>query len=100
MTSLDNIPEWVWAAVEKKGDDESYYALEDNDGLKFVPVFLNQEDGQACMKIFEKDEAAEYELEAVRLENLAKTARVKRFNIVISDSQGNVIEELAPLDDA
>lgn len=94
-------PEWVWVVFEKSGMDENLYALEDEkSGVKFIPVFQEKEDGVVVQAGFKKIAGAKYEVEAMRIELVAETARKNKMDIYILDGEGLVMERLTPMSDA
>ena len=93
MTDMDKLPEWIWVVVEKSGQDESFFALENDEvqGRKFIPVFENQEDGVVCLRRFPKKSGAEYELQAMRLDVLTPTAKENDADVTLLDYDGHIL---------
>ena len=99
MENDTNMAEWVWAIVEKSGENESFYALsESTSGATFIPVFKNQVDGQIVLQKIEKKSGADYEIQAVRLNLAGETAVKNKVELKILDGQGKVLETLSPIE--
>jgi hypothetical protein len=101
MPDKDSMPEWVWVVTETNEKTESLYALEDEDrGDRFIPVFMNQEDGLSVRAGLKKREGFQYQVEAMRLALVAETARGSRMDICFLDGEGRIGERLTPMPDA
>ncbi|MBU2550314.1 MAG: hypothetical protein KKB20_18050 [Proteobacteria bacterium] len=110
MAGTVNHKDWVWVVVEKDTVQKPFLELEgggallameeETKGLKFIPVFRTQEDGQSGWHALPKKPGAQYELQAMRLDEVAEAARGSRFDIFIVDREGRVMERLAPMADA
>ena len=77
------------------------YALEDQErGVRFIPAFKSQEDGESGMNGLHKQSEATYELEAMRLPLVAEHALTNQMDIFILDRDGVIMEQLTPFTDA
>ena len=100
MTEKYKVPEWVWVVIEKGGRKETLYALEDQErGVRFIPVFKSQDDGESGMPGLRKKNEVVYELEAMRLPMVAEHALANQMDIFILDGDGVITEQLTPLND-
>ena len=84
--AVQDVPEWLWVVVETRGEEETLFALEEEQkGLKFIPAFKNQEEGEACRKKFNVPSGAKHELQAIRLSVLAQAAKKEQAEVTILD---------------
>ena len=98
MPDKDSMPEWVWVITETSGKNESLYALEDEErNERFIPVFMNQDDGAAVRAGLEKKDDSQYQVEAMRLTLVAETARLSHTDICFLDGQGRIGDRLTPM---
>jgi hypothetical protein len=100
MAEKYKVPEWVWVVTEKVGKKETMYALDDQErGVRFIPAFKSQEDGESGMPGLYKKAEAVYELEAMRLPMVAEHAVANHMDIFILDRDGVIMEQLTPVKD-
>ncbi len=101
MSDNNSVPEWIWVITETSGEEESIYALEEEGRSdRFIPVFVNQEDGVAVRAGLKKKDDCQYQVEAMRLVLVADTARQNRMDIYFLDGQGKIGDRLTPMPDA
>ena len=100
MSEAVELPKWIWVVIEKQGEKEGLLGQHDEEkGITFLPVFTNQEDGQAGLPLLRKKAEATYELQAMLSEEVALAARENHYEIFILDANGKVLERLVPTTD-
>ena len=97
MSRLSNGDPFVWVAVIDPGPDEQYLGLHDEqDDLDFIPLFHDKEDALKCYHLMARDKGHRYEIQAVYLSELRKSAAAGGFMLFACDGDGRVIEKLPP----
>ena len=92
MTANNETPEWLWIIIEKTGDDEFLFGREDpSEGYRFIPSFLDQESGVACLSKFVLDPANQYELQAMRYNEVLSAAQKNQFELLVLDRDGTIL---------
>ncbi|MFH1090422.1 MAG: hypothetical protein V1742_02515 [Pseudomonadota bacterium] len=95
MAGQETLPEWLWVVVETSNKEETLLALEEEqEGVKIIPAFKSQEDGQACLKNIKVPAGAKHELQAIRRTLLVQAAQREQVEVAILDGAGRIIQRL------
>jgi hypothetical protein len=88
---------WVWVVVQEPGGDEQFLGMEDDKrGESFIPVFLQKEEAQQGLNYLPLEKEMQYEVQAIRLNNLASDAAQKGFMVFVLNGSGEVLEKIKP----
>jgi len=87
--------QWVWVVVQEPGRDEHFLGIEDEKrGESFIPVFLQKEEAQQGLNHLPLEKEMKYEVQAIRLNNLATDAAQKGFMVFVLNGSGEVLEKI------
>ena len=87
--------QWVWVVVQEPGGDEQFLGIEDEErGESFIPVFLEKEEAQLGLKHLPIQKGIKYEVQAIRLNNLAGETTQKGFMVFVLNGTGEVLEKI------
>lgn len=85
-------PEWLWIIIEKIGDDERLFGQEAaSEGYRYIPSFLDSDSGGACLGRFVLDPANQYELQAMRYNEVLLAAQKNQFELLVLDRDGAIL---------
>lgn len=97
MNSLLNGNPFVWITVIDPGPQEQYLGLSDQEThIDFIPIFRDKEEALKCYHLMARDKSRKYEIQAVHLSELRKSAAAGGFMIFLCDGDGRVLERLPP----
>jgi hypothetical protein len=94
MSQGINPADYVWVVTETVGQNEGLYALEDEAGKKYIPVFQSQDDGLAVKARLEKKPEGQYQIEAMHLGQVSEAARTNGADIFVLDAEGRIVDRL------
>jgi hypothetical protein len=88
---------WVWVVVMDPGGNEQFVGQEDEENhVPYIPAFLEKEEALKGLDHLIRDEGHQYEVQAIRYEDLAGQAGSKGFMIFILTGAGRVLEKIEP----
>ncbi len=94
--SLSGNP-FVWVTLIDPGPNEQYLGLTDEaTRLDFIPMFRDKEDALKCYHLMARDRDHKYEIQAVHLSELRKSAAAGGFLLFLLDGDGRVLEKIPP----
>jgi hypothetical protein len=83
--------QWVWVVVQDPERDAQFLGqYDEGKDLSFVPFFLEKEEAQAGMKHLIRDEGRQYEIQAIRYDDLRERTQESGF-MLFQDSVLNVL---------
>ncbi len=86
---------WVWVVVQATAGEEQFLGMKDGEkGESFIPVFLEKEAAQQGLGHLPIEKGMKYEVQAIRLNNLAGDAAQMGFMVFVLDESGEVIEKI------
>ena len=98
MSSLLTENPFVWVTVIDPGPSEQYLGLTDETTrLDFIPMFRDKEDALKCYHLMTRDKQHKYEIQAVHLSELRKSATAGGFMLFLLDGDGKVLKKLPPV---
>ena len=88
---------FVWVTVIDPGPQEQYLGLSEQDtGLDFIPIFREKEEALKCYHLMAREKGHKYEIQAVHLSEVRKSAAVGGFMLFLLDGDGRILEKLPP----
>jgi hypothetical protein len=97
MSKLIQENPWVWVVVMDPGGNEQflgqYYKEE---GISFIPTFLNKEDALECLDYLTRDKEKKYEIQAIQYEELAHDATEHKFMLFVLNGAGEILDKITP----
>ncbi len=88
---------FVWVAVVDPGPGEQYLGLTDQaTRLDFIPMFREKEDALKCYHLMAREKGHRYEIQAVHLSELRKSATAGGFQLFLLDGEGRILTRLPP----
>ena len=88
---------WIWVVVQDPGGDEQFLGQHDEKkDVSFIPAFHEKDDAQQALGQLITEKGKKYEAQAVLFEELAKDAAQHGFMIFMLNTDGEILEEMAP----
>jgi hypothetical protein len=88
--------QWVWVVVEDPGGNEQFLGMEDGEKKEsFIPAFLEKEEAQQGLSHLPRHKDKTYEVQAIRLDDLAFRAAQQGFQVFLLKGSGEIIEKIA-----
>ena len=88
---------WIWVVVQNPGGDEQFLGQhDDKKDVAFIPAFYEKGDAQQAIGQLITERGKKYEAQAILFEELAKDAAQHGFLIFMLNSDGEILEEIAP----
>ena len=89
------VPEWVWVLAEIDGNKLFAQEIVEHK-RKFIPAFQSKEDAVLNAKQLLGSEYEKYQVEAIRINEVSKSAIKHDADIMILDKNGRIVETLTP----
>ncbi len=97
MKELLKANPWVWVLVQDPAGNEQFLGQHDEEkDISFIPVFFDKEQALQCLKHLARDEALEYEVQAIKYEELASHSAKNGFLLFFLNEAGEVLERIRP----
>ena len=95
MSKLIKDDAWVWIVVQDPGGNEQFLGQHDDEmDISFIPVFLEKDEAEECLKYLARDGNLVYEVQAISYQILAKHATDNDFLIFLLNRDGQVLEKI------
>jgi len=87
----------VWVAVQTLDGVEQYVGQHNPErDILFIPFFLEKDDAQYGLSLMPRKKGGRYEVQAIRLRELARDAAHQGFLLFRTDGEGQVQDKLDP----
>ena len=97
MTNKPKPDAWIWVIVQNPGSDEQFLGqYDDKKDLSFIPAFYEKDDAQQSLIQLITEKGKKYEVQAIFFDELAKDAAQHGFMIFMLNTDGEILEEIAP----
>ena len=97
MSKLIKKNSWVWVGVLDPGRNEKFLGRHlEEEGISFIPIFLEKEEALQCLKHLNSDEEQIFEIQAIRYQDLARNAVENGFTLFILNGAGDILERTQP----
>ena len=94
--SLEENP-MVWVVVQTVDSVEQFVGQHSADlDIMFIPFFKDKEEAQQGMSLIRRAKGSRYEVQAVRLRELAGDAAQHGFLLFHTDADGQVLDKIDP----
>jgi hypothetical protein len=88
---------WVYVMVQKSdGDDRIVGQLDAENGVSFIPVFLDKSAATQGMLHLAKKRGHKYEIQAIIFEDLERYAAESRFLLFVLNDEGEIMDKRTP----
>jgi hypothetical protein len=88
--------DWVWVIIEGDRNEEQILGrLDEEKKESFIPVFRSKEEGLMCLGRLEKKSAHSYQVQAMRFDEVAQTARQNQFMIFFLGGEGEILDRIS-----
>lgn len=88
---------WVWVIVQDPERDERFLGQHDEEqGVSFIPVFLEKEQAQNALPHLARDRSLKYQPQAIFYADLASHAAGNGFQLYLLDEEGRILEKIIP----
>ena len=90
--------EWVWVLAEEQqaGQVNIFGQYDPQKEVQFIPVFSSKEEAHKCISLIKDPAGNAYEVQAMRLEEVARNAADNGFKLFLVDGRGSISEEIDP----
>lgn len=93
MESLIDEDQWVWVVVQESGGRDRFLGQYDEEnGISFIPCFLEKGEAQEGLKSMVKEEGVDYETQAIRWGYLSSRAAERGFKVFVVNRKGEVLQ--------
>ncbi len=97
MTPLIKENPMVWVVVQNEGGTETFVGQHDQDtDIDYIPFFKEKEEAQKGQLMMRKAKGCQYEVQAIRCQELARDAARSGFLLFLLDEDGRIIEKIDP----
>jgi hypothetical protein len=85
--------EWVWVVIQDPGENEQFLGQHDSEkDESYIPAFLGKETAQRSLKSLSTEEGHQYEVQAIRFDDLSERAAENGFMVFILSESGRILE--------
>jgi hypothetical protein len=86
---------WVWVIVLNPGGQEQFLGQHDEEkDVSFIPTFLEKEDAVEGAEQLVQEAGQNFEVQAIRYQELARHAAAQGFMLFLVDKAGQVLEKI------
>jgi len=97
MTLRIDGQEWIYVMVQNpESDDRIVGQLDAENGISFIPVFLDKASATQGMLHLAKKKGQKYEIQAIIFEDLERYAAQSQFLLFVLNDQGEIIDRRTP----
>jgi hypothetical protein len=87
----------VWVVVQTQGGTETFVGQHDQDlDIVYLPFFREKEDAQKGQLMMNKEKGRQYEVQAIRCQELARDAARNGFLLFLLDEDGRILAKIDP----
>lgn len=88
---------WLYVVVQDPGGSEQLLGQHDGEeNISFIPSFFEKEQALQCLEHLPKDKTGNYEIQAIKYEDLAGHSAKNGFMIYVLNGAGEVLEKIDP----
>jgi hypothetical protein len=88
---------WIYVMVQNpESDDRIVGQLDAENGVSFIPVFLDKASATQGMLHLAKERGHKYEIQAIIFEDLERYAAESRFLLFVLNDEGEIIDKRTP----
>jgi hypothetical protein len=94
--SLEENP-MVWVVVQTMDDVEQFVGQHHTDlDIAYIPFFNAKEEAQNGLGLFKRQKGSRFEIQAIRIHELARDAAQNGFLLFHIDADGKILEKIDP----
>ncbi len=86
---------WIWVIVTRDQTEETIFGqLDEERNESFIPAFRNREDALMVLGRITRQKDRYYQVQAMRYEDAARTAKENGFDLFFLGSEGEILEKV------